>query len=201
MIEAGIPLGVEQPKSFEFTAENLAKAKQHMAKYPAGRQQSAIMPLLWLAQWQHGWLPTVAIAYCAKLLDMPEIRAFEVAAFYTQYNRHPVGKHHIQVCTSTPCMIRGSDELMDVCKKHLHVEENGTTPDGEFSLVQVECLGACVNAPMVQINLDTFEDLTPDNFIALLDNLKSGKAVKIGSQIGRQTSCATSGPTTLKEGV
>lgn len=200
MIEAGQPLGVEQPATFEFTPENLEKAKAHIAKYPEGRQQSAIMALLWLAQFQHGWLPTAAIAYCAKLLDMPEIRAFEVASFYTMYHRHPVGKHHIQVCTTTPCMLRGSDELVHVCKKHLNVEMNGTTADGEFSLTEVECLGACVNAPMVQINMDTFEDLTPDNFIKLLDDLKAGKPVKVGSQIGRQTSCAVSGPTTLKEG-
>ena len=200
MIEAGQPIGVEQPTSFEFTPENLEKAKKHIAKYPAGRQQSAIMPLLWLAQWQQGWLPTVAIAYCAKLLDMPEIRAFEVASFYTMYNRSPVGKHHVQVCTSTPCMLRGSDELLETCKKHLHVDLHGVTEDGQFSLTEVECLGACVNAPMVQINLDTFEDLTPENFISLLDNLKAGREVKVGSQIGRQASCAVSGPTTLKEG-
>lgn len=201
MIQAGPPIGVEQPKSFEFTPENLAKAKQHIAKYPAGRQQSAIMPLLWLAQFQHGWLPTAAIAYCANMLDMPEIRAFEVASFYTQYNRHPVGTHHVQICTSTPCMLRGSDELIDACKNHLHIEMDGMTDDGAFSLIQVECLGACVNAPMVQIGLETFEDLTPENFIALLDNLKAGKPVKAGSQIGRQASCAATGPTTLKEGV
>lgn len=201
MIEAGQPIGVKQPESFEFTPENLEKAKKHIAKYPAGRQQSAIMPLLWLAQWQQGWLPTAAIAYCARLLDMPEIRAFEVASFYTMYNRSPVGKHHVQVCTSTPCMLRGSDELLSACRKHLHINEHEVSADGQFSLVQVECLGACVNAPMVQINLDTFEDLTPESFIELLDKLKDGKEVKIGSQIGRQTSCAATGPTTLKEGV
>lgn len=200
MIEAGQPIGVEQPKSFEFTPENLKKAQAHIAKYPPGRQQSAIMPLLWLAQFQHGWLPTAAIAYCARLLDMPEIKAFEVASFYTMYHRHPVGRHHIQVCTTTPCMLRGSDELVEVCKKHLHVEMNGMTEDGEFSLTEVECLGACVNAPMVQINLDTFEDLTPENFVDLLDKLKAGVKPKLGSQIDRQTSCAVTGPTTLKEG-
>lgn len=200
MIEAGQPIGVEQPASFEFTPENMERAKAHIAKYPEGKQQSAIMPLLWLAQFQHGWLPTAAIAYCAKLLGMPEIKAFEVASFYTMYHRRPVGKHHIQVCTTTPCMLRGSDELLSACKKHLHVEQDEVTADGEFSVTEVECLGACVNAPMVQINLDTFEDLTPDSLIALLEKLKKGEPVKMGSQTGRQTSCADGGPTTLKEG-
>ncbi len=199
MIEAGQPQGVEQPASFEFTPENLERAKKHIAKYPAGKQQSAIMPLLWLAQEQYGWLPTVAIAYCAKLLDMPEIRAYEVASFYTMYHRRPVGKHHIQICTTTPCMLRGADELLSACKKHLHVGPDEVTADGQFSYTEVECLGSCVNAPMVQINLDTFEDLTPESFIGLLEKMNKGEAVKGGSQIGRQCSCAEGGPSTLKE--
>jgi NADH dehydrogenase (ubiquinone) flavoprotein 2 len=198
MIEAGQPLGVEQPKSFTFTPENLAEAQKHIAKYPAGAF-SAIMPLLHIAQKQAGWLPSAAIVACADLLSMPHIRAFEVASFYTMYNRRPVGKHHVQVCTSGPCHIMGGDELLSACRNKLGVHGHEVTADGKFSIVEVECLGACVNAPMVQINDDYYEDLSPESLSKLLDNLADGKPVKTGSQTGRTNSCAASGATTLKE--
>ena len=199
MIEAGQPKGVEQPKEFSFTAENMARAKAQMAKYPDGKQQSAIMALLHIAQEQKGWLPTAAIAYCADLLDMPQIRAFEVASFYTMYHRRPVGKHHIQVCTSGPCYLRGSDEILEACRRKTGVHHHEVSPDGKFSVEEVECLGACVNAPMLQINNNYFEDLTVEQTEDLIDCLAHGGEVQHGSQTGRQCSCAWSGPTTLKE--
>jgi NADH-quinone oxidoreductase subunit E len=198
MIEAGQPIGVEQPKSFAFTPESLEKAKAAIAKYPAGTF-SAIMPLLHIAQEQHGWLPTAAIVACADMLNMPHIRAFEVASFYTMYHRRPVGKHHIQVCTTTPCWLRGSADIVKACEDKLGIGLDEVTKDGKFSLCDVECLGACVNAPMVQINDDYYEDLTPESMARIIDELATGKQPKTGSQIGRQTSCASTGPTTLKE--
>lgn len=199
MIEAGQPQGVEQPKDFAFTAENLARAKAAIAKYPEGKQQSAIMGLLHIAQEQQGWLPTAAIAYCADLLGMPQIRAFEVASFYTQYNRRPVGAHNLQVCTTTPCWLRGSAAIVAAIEKKLGIQMGETTADGKFSLCEVECLGGCVNAPVVQINNDFYEDLTPEIMADILDKLANGEKVAHGSQIGRTNSCAVSGPTTLKE--
>ncbi len=198
MIEAGQPLGVEQPKSFAFTPENLERAKVAIAKYPPGTF-SPIMPLLHIAQEQAGWLPTAAIVACADLINMPHIRAFEVASFYTMYNRRPVGKHHVQVCTSGPCHIMGSDDILHTCRNKLGVHGHEVTADGKFSVAEVECLGACVNAPMVQINDDYYEDLSPASMEKLLDDLANGRPVKVGSQTGRQKSCAASGPTTLKE--
>lgn len=187
-----------EPESFAFTAENMERAKAVIAKYPPGRQRSAVMPLLYLAQRQCGnWLPRVAMDYVADLLEMPRIKAYEVATFYSMYNLKPVGKHFVQVCTTTPCWLRGSEGIVDACKKRLGIGLGETTADGQFTLIEVECLGACVNAPMVQINDDYFEDLTPENTVALLDALAEGRPVQPGSQTGRRGSQAASGPTTL----
>lgn len=190
---------------FAFTAANKKKADGYVARYPAGRQQSAVMALLDLAQRQvgeetktQGWLPVPVIEYVAAYLGMPYMRAYEVATFYTMYNLAPVGRYLVQVCGTTPCMLRGSDDVMAACKNKGLVK-GGTTPDGLFTLNEVECLGACANAPMVQINDDNFEDLTYDSMSALLDALANGKPVKIGPQIERQVSCPEGGPTTLKE--
>jgi NADH-quinone oxidoreductase subunit E len=192
--------GPEQPASFAFTQENLEKAQKIIAKYPPGRQQSAVMPLLDLAQRQMGnWLPRVAMDYVADLLAMPRIKAYEVATFYSMYNLKPVGKHFVQVCTTTPCWLMGSEAIVDTCKKRLGIGLGETTPDGKFTLIEVECLGACVNAPMAQINDDYYEDLTPENTLALLDALAAGRTPKTGSQTGRRGSQAAKGPTSLHE--
>lgn len=191
--------------NFAWTAENAEQAKQVIARYPEGRQQSAVMALLDLAQRQvgaetqtQGWLPVPVIEYVAAQLDMPYMRAYEVVTFYTMYNMAPVGRYHVQVCGTTPCMLRGSDDVLAACKNKGLVKGH-TTPDGLFTLTEVECLGACTNAPMVQINDDNFEDLTYDSMTAILEDLSSGKQPKIGPQIERQTSCPEGGPTTLKE--
>src|ERR1044072_5751839 len=139
------------PTSFTFSAANLAEAKKHIAKSPAGRQASAVMPLLWLAQYQEGWVSRVAMDVIAEMLEMAPIRVYEVATFYTMYNLKPVGKHLVQICRTTPCWLRGSDALTDLCKKKLGVDLHGTSADGKFTIMEVECLGACVNAPMVQV--------------------------------------------------
>ena len=176
-------------KTFDFTPENKAKIEQILQRYPEGRQASAILPLFDLAQRQcGGWLPSSAIEKVTEMLGMPLIRGFEVATFYTMFNLKPVGKYHLQVCGTTPCMLRGSENLMQVCKMHLGIEKGETTPDGLFTLSEVECLAACVNAPMVQINDDYFEDLSDETFLQLLEDLKAGKQVKPGSAIGRQAS-------------
>ena len=191
--------------NFAFTPETMEKARAIIARYPAGRQASAVMGLLDLAQRQvgaetntQGWLPVPVIEYVAAQLDMPYMRVYEVATFYTMYNMAPVGKFHVQVCGTTPCMLRGSDDVLAACKSKGLVK-GGTTADGLFTLNEVECLGACANAPMVQINDDNFEDLTFDSTVALLDALAAGKPVKIGPQIDRQTSCPEGGPTVLKD--
>ena len=188
-----------QPTSFEFSKENFAKAEKIIAKYPKGRQQSAVMPLLDIAQRQHdGWLPKVAMDYIASILGMAPIRVYEVASFYTMYNLAPIGKHHVQVCTTTPCWLRGSDQIMEACEKHLGIHGGETTKDGMFTLTEVECLGACVNAPMMQIGDDFYEDLTAENTKELLDMLKSGKKPKVGPQSKRVSSEPLPGLTTLK---
>lgn len=191
--------------AFAWTKANAAKAKDIIARYPPGRQQSAVMPLLDLAQRQvgaetntQGWLPVPVIEFVANQLAMPYIRVYEVATFYTMYNLAPVGRYHVQVCGTTPCMLRGSEDVMRACKAR-GMAKGRTTADGLFTLTEVECLGACANAPMVQINDDNFEDLTYDSTIALLDALEAGKPVTSGSQIGRRASCPEGGPTTLKE--
>jgi NADH-quinone oxidoreductase subunit E len=188
---------------FAWTDENAAKAKTAIARYPAGRQHSAILPLLDLAQRQvgaetntQGWLPVPVIEFVAKQLDMPYIRALEVVSFYTMFNMTPVGRYHVQVCGTTPCMLRGSDDVLDACYKK-GLKKGATTPDGLFTLTEVECLGACANAPMVQINDDNYEDLTFDSTTALLDALARGETPKAGPQNGRQASSPEGGPTAL----
>lgn len=190
---------VAQPASFAFTAENLEKARRVIAKYPAGRQRSAVMPLLDLAQRQEGWVSEPAMNVIADMLDMPPIRVYEVATFYTMFNLRPVGKHHVQVCTNLPCWLRGSDEVAHTCKKELGVGFGETTGDGQFTLSEVECLGACVNAPMMQVNDDYYEDLDGASTKRILDELKAGRAPKPGPQIDRINSAPVGGPTTLKD--
>lgn len=189
-----------QPRDFAFTAENLERAQKIIAKYPPGKQQSAVMPLLDLAQRQNeNWLPRVAMDYVADLLEMPRIRAYEVASFYTMYNKAPVGKFLVQVCTTTPCWLCNSDAVLKALKDKTGAAPGHDSEDGMFTVVEVECLGACVNAPMVQINDDYVEDLDYDRTCALIDDLKAGKALKKGSVIGRPGSQAEAGPTTLAE--
>ena len=192
-------LAEQQPKDFAFSAENLAWAKREMEKYPPGRQASAIIPLLWRAQEQSGgWLPDPAIRHVADLLDMPHIRALEVATFYTMFSLEPRGEFLVQLCGTTPCMLRGSEELKKVCKRRIG-DEHHVTADGKFSWIEVECLGACVNAPMAQINEDYYEDLAPETFEKILDQLAAGKKPKPGPQVNRQLSAPVGGPTTLVE--
>lgn len=188
-----------QPKEFSFTAENAAWAKKQIAKYPEGRQQSAIIPLLWRAQEQHnGWLPEAAIRHVAAMLDMAPIRAMEVATFYTMFLLEPCGKKaHVQVCGTTPCMLRGAQAIIDVCQRRIHHDQHHVSADGDFSWEEVECLGACVNAPMVLIGSDTYEDLTAQSFGKVLDEIAAGRKPKPGPQIDRQFSAPVGGPTTL----
>ena len=190
-----------QPAKFAFNKANLEWAQAQVAKYPAGRQQSAIIPLLWRAQEQNGgWLPEAAIRHVGEMLGMAHIRALEVATFYTMFLLEPCGKKaHVQVCGTTPCMLRGAEAIFDVCKKRIHPDPHHVSADGDFSWEEVECLGACANAPMVQIFKDTYEDLTPALFEKVLDGFVAGKPPKPGSQTGRQASCPAGGPTTLKE--
>jgi NADH-quinone oxidoreductase subunit E len=193
------PAGHE-PTAFAFTPDNLDYARRIIAKYPEGRQASAVMPLLDLAQRQNGnWLPRAAMDYVADLLEMPRMRVYEVATFYTMYNRNPVGRHFVQVCTTTPCMLRGADEVLHACERKLGVSAGETTPDGQFTLIEVECLGACVNAPMMQVNDDFYEDLDAASTERVLDALARGEAVPAGSVKGRHGSCPEGGPTTLKD--
>ncbi|CAA7611787.1 NADH-quinone oxidoreductase subunit E [Magnetospirillum sp. LM-5] len=185
--------------SFAFTPENLELAKKIIAKYPAGRQQSAVMPLLDLAQRQVGWTSIAVIEAIAEMLEMAPIRVQEVVTFYTMYNQRPVGKFHVQVCTNICCLLRGSDGVGATAQEVLGVQWGETTADGMFTLSEVECLGACVNAPMMQVNDDYYEDLTPDTTKAVLDALKRGETPKVGPQNGRQFSAPEGGPTTLTE--
>ena len=190
-------LAAEQPESFVFTKQNEEWARKQIAKYPEGRQASAVIPLLWQAQKQAGgWLPEVAIRYVADMLGMAHIRVLEVATFYTMFNLEPVGKYFIQLCGTTPCVLRGAEELKKVCRRRIG-EERQITPDGNFSWLEVECLGACVNAPMVQINDDYYEDLTPELLEKLIHALAAGREVKVGPQIDRQYSAPVGGLTTL----
>jgi len=183
---------------FAFTPENKALAEKMIAKYPAGRQASAVVPLLDLAQRQvGGWLPRAAMDYVAAVLDMAPIRVYEVATFYSMFNLKPVGKYLLQVCRTTPCWLRGADQLTETCQRNLGIGLKETTPDGKFTLVEVECLGTCVNAPVVQINDYFYEDLDPAKMEKLLDALAKGKPVTPGSQSGRQGSAPDGGPTTL----
>lgn len=190
----------EQPASFEFTPENVEKAKYHIAKYPSGRQASAVLPLLDLAQRQSGnWLPKAAMDKVAEILDMAPIRVYEVATFYTMFNLRPVGRWFLQACTTTPCWLRGSDDIVAACKKKLGIGVGETTADGQFTLVEVECLGACVNAPILQVNDDFYEDLDSASTEKLLDALAAGNPPPVGSVAGRQGSMPSTGKTTLTE--
>jgi NADH-quinone oxidoreductase E subunit len=190
-----------QPATFAFDANNAERAKRIMAKYPPGRQASAVLALLDLAQRQHdGWLPRAAMDHVAGLLDMAPIRVYEVATFYTMFNLKPVGKYHLQVCRTTPCWLRGADDLTQACRKKLGIGLKERTADGLFSLIEVECLGACVNAPVVQINDDLYEDLEPQRLEALLDALARGEKPPMGSQTGRQGSAPAGGPQVLLGG-
>jgi NADH-quinone oxidoreductase subunit E len=188
-----------QPKSFAFSEANLAWAKAELGKYPPGRQESAILALLWRAQAQgEGWLPEAAIRYVADFLGMAHIRALEVATFYTMFNLEPVGRYHVQLCGTTPCMLRGAEDLKTVLREKIG-EDHHVSDDGKFSWIEVECLGACVNAPMLQINEDNYEDLTPEILAGILDDLAAGSPRKPGPQIERQFSAPAGGPTTLTD--
>ena len=179
----------EQPESFEFDNKNLEAANKVISNYPEGKQQSAVMALLYFSQRQNdNWIPLVAIKYIAKFLNMPYIKVYEVATFYTMYNLSPVGKYFFQVCTTTPCMIRGAYKLVDVCKKKLSEKESKISKDGKTSWMEVECLGACVNAPMIQINDDYFEDLDPKKLEKIIDQINKNESPKPGSYRGRLNS-------------
>jgi NADH-quinone oxidoreductase subunit E len=192
-------LAEKQPPSFAFTPENLEWAKARIAKYPPGRQQSAVIPLLWRAQEQSGgWLPQKAIEGVAELLGMAKIRVLEVATFYTMFNLSPVGRFHVQFCGTTPCMLRGADALKTVLHRMIG-HENEVTADGTFSWTEVECLGGCVNAPMVQINADYYEDLTPESLARILNDLAAGRTPKPGPQVGRHLSAPVGGEKTLTD--
>jgi NADH dehydrogenase (ubiquinone) flavoprotein 2 len=198
-----------QPQSFTF--KNRKQVDDILGRYPAGFQRSAVMPLLDLAQRQvgeegekadpayGGWIPRAAMDEIARILDLPKIKIYEVATFYSMYNLAPVGKYLVQLCTTTPCWLRGSSDIVQTCEKHLGVHVGESTKDGLFTLKEVECLGACVNAPMIQINDDFYEDLTPQRMGQILDALAEGKDVPAGSQTGRKGSMAITGPTTLKD--
>jgi len=191
---------VEQPAHFEFTSENLARATAYIAKYPPGRQASAVLPLLDLAQRQSGgWLPLAAMHHVADMLEMPRIRVYEVATFYTMLNLRPVGHYLLQACTTTPCWLRGSDAVVAACERKLGIGIGGMSADGLFTLIEVECLGACVNAPILQVNDDFYEDLDGAATEALLDALRAGKAPPPGSLNGRLSSAPANGKTTLTE--
>ena len=187
-----------QPDSFAFTRENEAEIKRIVAKYPKGRQASAVMPLLDLAQRQHdNWIPMKAIELIAKKLDMAEIRVLEVATFYTMFNLKPVGKYFLQACTTTPCWLRGSDNMMRCIKDRYGISSGETSECGRFTLLEVECLGACVNAPILQVNDDFYEDLDYASTGALLDSLEADEPLPVGSVIGRSGSESASGATSL----
>jgi len=186
-----------QPASFAFTEESLAKAKAAITKYPAGRQRSAVMPILDIVQRQDGWVSLAAMNVVAEMLELAPIRVYEVATFYTMFNLKPVGKYHLQVCTNLPCMLRGSQEIVEACESELGVGLGETTEDGKFTLSEVECLGACVNAPVIWIGDDYYEDLSVESTKAIIGALKRGESPKPGPQNGRTNSAPLGGPTTL----
>ena len=190
----------DQPTSFAFTPENLAWANDRIAQYPPGKQASAVIPLLWRAHEQEGWLTEPALRSIADMLAMPYIRVYEVATFYTMFQLAPVGTTaHIQVCGTTPCMLRGAEALIEVCKRRIAAHAHEVTVDGRFSWEEVECLGSCANAPMVQIFKDTWEDLTSQSFETLIDGLANGTSPRPGSQIGRTASAPEGGLTSLTD--
>ena len=191
-----------QPDSFEFNTDMLKEANKIIARYPKGRQASAVLPLLDLAQRQNGgWLPRAAMDHVADILGMPKIRVYEVATFYTMYNLQPVGEHVVQVCTTTPCALRGAEKVLHTIKTELGVETGGTSSDGKFTVLEVECLGACVNAPMIQIDDDYYEDLDELSTKKVLDSLKKGEKPAPGPQNGRMGSEPNGGPTVLTENI
>ena len=192
-------LAKDQPASFVFKPEMLERANKIIGKYPAGRQASAVIPLLDLAQRQEGWVTRPAVDVIAQMLGMPSIRVLEVATFYTMFELHPVGKHHIQVCTNLPCQLRGSDHVIKACKEKLGIGLGERTSDGQFSLVEVECAGACVNAPMAQIGDDYFEDVDAVSIGKIIDALKRGENPKHGPQNGRVHSAPLGNFTSLTE--
>jgi len=175
--------------AFTFNAENQNKVKEILAKYPTERKKSAVMPLLDLAQRQNNnWISKDIIAHIAQIIEIPEIKVYEVASFYTMYNLKPVGKYLLQFCKTTPCMLRGIDKIIKTCEEKFGISMDQTTVDGFFTFREVECLGACVNAPVVQINDDFAEDLTEESFLKILEDLKNGKSFQVGSQVGRKCS-------------
>src|SRR4051794_10202196 len=192
-------------EKFQWTDANAKASREIISRYPEGRQMSAVIPLLDLAQRQvgaetntQGWLPVPVIEFVARQIDVPYMRVYEVATFYTMFNMAPVGRYHVQVCGTTPCMLAGSDDVLKACKAK-GLTKGHTTDDGLFTLSEVECLGVCANAPMVQVNDDNYEDLDYDRTIAVLEALAKGEQPQVGSQIGRRASCPEGGPTTLKE--
>tara|TARA_B100002052_G_scaffold145521_1_gene132937 strand:+ start:156 stop:764 length:609 start_codon:yes stop_codon:yes gene_type:complete len=189
-----------QPDNFEFNSKNNELAKKIIANYPEGKQQSAVMALLYLAQRQNNnWIPLSAMKYIARYLAMPYIKVYEVATFYSMYNLAPVGDYFFQVCTTTPCMLRGAYKLVDVCKKKISENENEISRNGKISWMEVECLGACVNAPMLQINDDYFEDLDEIKLEKIIDNIKQDLTIKPGSYKGRKSSEPEENRITLME--
>lgn len=177
MTDRAHPFTGDQPQTFEFSAENQKKIAHILTKYPAGKQASAILPLLDLAQRQHqGWIPRAAMDHIGKLLNLPPIRVYEVATFYSMFNLEPVGKHVLQICRTTPCWLRGADEVLEACQNHLGIGIGETTPDGLFTIQDVECLGACIHAPVVQINDDYHENLSPESMVELLKTLKASSS-------------------------
>lgn len=191
-------LAAEQPDSFAFSNETMEQVRWWMAKYPPERKQSAVIPILWLVQKQEGWVSEPAIRAISDLLEMPMIRVLEVATFYTMFHLQPVGKHHLQVCGTTPCMLRGSEELKAVCKRRIGPAHH-VTEDGKFSWEEMECMGACVNAPIVAIHDYYYEDLTPDAFETLMDKLARGEKIEPGSAIKRSTSAPEGDAKTLTD--
>ena len=195
----------DEPAHFAFDADSEAQIAKIIARYPAGKQASAVIPLLYVAQRQMGrltgsaWVPRVAMDVIGERLSMPPIRVYEVATFYFMFNMKPIGRFHLQLCGTTPCMLRGSDDVMRACHDAAHVKVGQTSEDGLFTLTEVECLGACVNAPVLQVDDDYYEDLDYDRTVALIEALKRGERPKPGSTIGRQTSAPDGGPLTLTQ--
>jgi len=188
----------DQPDDFEFSEKNLEISKKIIDKYPKGKQSSAVMALLYLAQRQNqNWIPLAAMKYIGKILSMPYIKVYEVATFYSMYNLKPVGKYFYQICTTTPCMLRGSDKLVEACKEKISENQNEISNDGNCSWVEVECLGACVNAPMAQINDDYFEDLNKQKLIEIIEQTKKNIKPRAGSYKGRLNSAPDNNRTTL----
>ena len=190
----------DQPETFEFNDKNMEVAKKAIAIYPEGKQQSAVMALLYIAQRQNkNWIPLSAMKYIAKILNMPYIKVYEVATFYTMYNLAPVGQYFLQVCTTTPCMIRGAYNLVDVCKKKISENESEISKDGKLSWMEVECLGACVNAPMIQINDDYFEDLNEKKLENIIELIKKDQKIEPGSYKGRKSAEPENNRSTLMD--